>query len=333
MIEDLKKSIHSKRIIVICPKYFEYERKIIEKLIEHGATVFYFDERPNNSIIGKGLIRLFPFLYKISITNYYRKKIKDMTQCDIVLVINPESLSKNILYRIKKVVKASRYILYMWDSFSNKKRAKQLMPFFDKVFTFDPNDAKEHNIIFRPLFFFSKREEENIYKEKIDISFIGTGHSDRGKIIKNIKKQCENLGLKHFFYLYLQSIFVFFFYKVTKKSFKDMKSSDFSYTPVNYTGYLEILESSKVIIDIEHPKQIGLTMRTYEALGKEKKLITTNNNIKEYEFYNDINICIIDRNNPIIDKKIFENKYKRLPEQIYYKYSINGWLEDILIYD
>jgi len=332
MIKDLKKAMHLKKIIIICPKYFEYERKIIEKMTEHGAIVFYIDERPDNSIIGKGLIRLFPFLYKINITNYYNKKINDMTHCDIVFVINPESLSKNILYRIKKAAKASKYILYMWDSFSNKKRAKQLIPFFDKVFTFDPNDAKEHNIIFRPLFFSSTKEDENIYEEEIDISFIGTGHSDRGKIIKNIKKQCENSGLKYFFYLYLQSIFVFFFHKITNKSFKDMKSSDFRYIPVNYAGYLKVLESSKIIIDIEHPKQIGLTIRTYEALGKEKKLITTNDNIRGYDFYNSDNICIIDRNTPIIDKNIFENKYKKLPEKIYYKYSINGWLEDILVY-
>jgi hypothetical protein len=332
VIEDLKDSIQSKKITVICPKYFGYEHKIVEKLIEYGGIVFYIDERPNNSIIGKGLIRLFPFLYKINIIIYYNKKIKDMTKCDIVFVINPESLSKNILLSIKKTTKASKYILYMWDSFSNKKRAKQLIPFFDKVFTFDPDDAKKNNIIFRPLFFLLEKEDTIKYNEKIDISFIGTGHSDRGKIINIIKNQCEKLKINYYFILYLQSIFIFFFYKIIKKTFKGMKSSDFIYTPVKYNDYMNILKSSKIIIDIEHPKQIGLTMRTYEALGKEKKLITTNSNIKEYDFYDDENICIINRNDPIININILEKKYKKIPEHIYYKYSIDGWLEDILIH-
>jgi hypothetical protein len=331
MIEDLKKIINSKKIMVICPSYFEYERKIVDRLIEHGAIVFYIDERPTNSIIGKGIIRLFPFLYKMNITSYYKNKIKEIKQCDIVFVINPECLSVRILFNIKNTVKASECILYMWDSFSNKKKAKQLIPFFNKVFTFDPVDAMDFNIIFRPLFFLSAKKDEDINKEKIDISFIGTGHSDRGRIIKNIEKQCKSLGLKYYFYLYLQNILVFLFYKITKKSFKGLKSSDFGYVPINYTDYLEIIESSRVIIDIEHPKQKGLTMRTYEVMGKEKKLITTNENMKSYDFYNDFNICIIDRNNPIIGKNIFESEYIKLPNEIYYKYSIDGWLEDIFL--
>jgi hypothetical protein len=70
-------------------------------------------------------------------------------------------------------------------------------------------------------------------------------------------------------------------------------------------------------------------MRTFEVLGKKRKLITTNRSIKNYDFYNASNILVIDRSCPVIDKKFINVDYQPLPANIYYKYSIDGWLEDI----
>jgi hypothetical protein len=329
MIEDLKDNIKDKKIIIICPKYFQYEQKIVNRLINLGAIVFYIDERPNNTSLSKIFIRLFPFLYSIKINSYYNKKIKGMIPCDIVVVINPECLTLNILNQIKIVTKASKYILYMWDSFSNKKYARKLIPFFDKTLTFDPDDAEKLQLVFRPLFFYFGKRNEKIYQEMIDMSFVGTGHSDRVKIIEIIKKQCKDLKLRYSFYLYLQSPLIYLFHKITNKSFKDIKNTYFHYKPITYNDYINISKISKVIIDIEHPKQKGLTMRTFEVLGNKKKLITTNSTIRNYDFYNDFNILIIDRIKPSITQEFIERKYQEISEELFYKYSIDGWLEDI----
>ena len=54
-------------------------------------------------------------------------------------------------------------------------------------------------------------------------------------------------------------------------------------------------------------------MRTIEiALGMRKKSITTNLDIKEYDFYDKNNILIIDRKNPIINKEFLETNYHEL---------------------
>jgi hypothetical protein len=206
-----------------------------------------------------------------------------------------------------------------------------VIKYFDKVLTFDPDDARRLNIFFRPLFFSSGVQKGEVLNNGIDISFIGTGHSDRARIIEMIKKQCINLQLKYFFYLYLQNRIIYHFFKITNKYFKQIKKSCFHFEHIDYDDYIKISENSKTIIDIEHPKQKGLTMRTLEVLGKEKKLITTNKNIKNYDFFNTSNILVIDRFNPVIDKNFVNTAYEPLPENIYYKYSIDGWLEDILI--
>jgi hypothetical protein len=327
VIDDLKRALNGQHILVISPKYFGYQERIIERLKYYGVSVFWLDGRPDNSFVTKTIMRYFPILYKTKVTNYYESSIKNIF--DTILIINPEYLSINILFALRK--KAAQLILYMWDSLLNKKNIAGVIKYFDKVFTFDSEDAGRLNLSFRPLFFSSGIQEQKGYSDKIDISFIGTGHSDRAQIIEKLKKQSRQLELKYFFYLYLQSKFVYYFYKVSNRHFRKIKKSCFHFKHIDYEEYIKVSESSRAIIDIEHPNQKGLTMRTFEVLGKGKKLITTNKNITKYDFYNTSNILVIDRYNPVIDKDFIDSNYQPLPVNIYYKYSIDGWLEDIFI--
>ena len=330
MIEDLEKVLKDQRILIISPRFFGYETRIVKRLEELGSEVVWLDDRPSNSMHTKLIMRYFPFLYKKVINDYYKKNIHDVFTH--VLVISAESLSYENICFLRNETKANRLILYVYDSLENKKRLLPIIKYFDKCFTFDPEDALKYNFIFRPLFFTSDVGCNESLHVKYDISFVGTGHSDRVEIIEKIKHQCEIMGISYFLYLYLQSPLVYYFYKILKlKKFKNIKKRYFNYKPLTYDDYIDISESSNVIIDIEHPRQKGLTMRTIEMLGKEKKLITTNSNIKKYDFYDENNIFIIERNNPVINKKFFENKYEKLPEHLYYKYEINGWLEDIFL--
>ncbi|MDR2008985.1 MAG: hypothetical protein LBQ22_00700 [Bacteroidales bacterium] len=327
MIEDLKKALTGQRILIISSKFFGYQERIVERLKYHGAFVSFLDGRPDNCFFTKTIMRYFPFFYRNKINNYYKNSITNIF--DQILIINPEYLSVNIILSLKRKTRASWLILYMWDSFLNKKNVAVVIKHFDKVLTFDSDDAKRLNLFFRPLFFSSGRQDKKKYHDEIDISFIGTGHSDRARIIEQIKKQCIDLQFHHYFYLYLPSKAVYYFHKITNKNFKGIKKTYFHYDHIDYGEYIKISESSKAIIDIEHPKQKGLTMRTFEVLGKERKLITTNENIKNYDFYNPSNVLIVDRLNPSINKDFINTDYQPLPAKIYYKYSIDGWLEDI----
>lgn len=84
------------------------------------------------------------------------------------------------------------------------------------------------------------------------------------------------------------------------------------------------------MIDIQHPKQVGLTMRTIEMLGLRKKLITTNQDIKNYDFYNEDNICIIDRKDILIKKNFFETNYNSNSDAYRKNYSLESFVDEIL---
>ena len=106
---------------------------------------------------------------------------------------------------------------------------------------------------------------------------------------------------------------------------------EFIYEEVNFKDCYKFSENTKVVVDLVHKNQIGLSMRPFEALGLKRKLITTNTSIKDYDFYNPNNIFIIeDINNFDIPTSFFESEYEDIEQNISSKYHIKPWLENIL---
>ena len=93
----------------------------------------------------------------------------------------------------------------------------------------------------------------------------------------------------------------------------------------------DIFLNSKIILDIEHPNQKGLTMRTFESLGAGKKLITTNATVKEMDFYNANNIVVIDRDHPAIPMSFFKENYVKVDASTYARYSLRSWVTEIFV--
>ena len=122
---------------------------------------------------------------------------------------------------------------------------------------------------------------------------------------------------------------MYYIRKYFVKNYEYGNIEDFSFKPLEHSKIFDYFSKSKVILDINHPNQYGLTMRTFECLGAKKKLITTNQNILEYDFYNPNNIMVINRNNPVIDKIFFDSPYEELESGVYKKYSIENWLKTI----
>lgn len=327
--------LKDKRVLLIAPAFFGYEKAISLKLQEWGALVDYYDERPTNSFWDKGLIRINKNILAQKIDKYYNEIYSDVQKnvYDYIFVINIEAMPFKFLTQIRKLNGSAKFILYMWDSISNKKNTHKYISFFDVVYSFDKGDSSVFSSIrFRPLFYL---DEYSLLREKCsehiyDISFIGTAHSDRLVILETLKKAIEPYNLNSYYYIYLHSKKLFYWNKLSNPFFKNVKVDDCKYVSLCKDEVLDIINKSNTILDIQHPKQTGLTMRTIEMLGAEKKIITTNLSIKEYDFYKPENIWILDRDNPIISADFFKLPYMPLKEDLYYKYSINGWLEEIL---
>lgn len=327
--------LENKQILFIAPVFFGYEKKIAEKMIELGAKVDFFDERSITSSIERALLKISPRIFHNKTIRYYSEIIKRTSKnnYDYIFVIKCEMMPLEIISKLKEIFPSASLCLYLYDSLNNIRGIKSKINAFDRVLSFDLEDAKENeNIMFRPLFFLDnyKKEFSKKDKYKYDISFVGTIHSDRYKIIKKIISISKNNGISYFFYCYLQSKFMYYFYKITLKEFRCVDIKDFEFEKIESQKIAEIIDETKVVLDIQHPKQTGLTMRTIEMVGMNKKLITTNQSISQYDFYNPTNIAIIDRNRTEIPEEFFTTSFKKVEDKIYNRYSLESWIFEVL---
>lgn len=325
--------LQGKKILLISIKFFNYENLIKKQLETMGAHVDLYDERPSNSFFSKAIIRIKKEMYSVKINQYFREiieKIKD-NQYDYFLLIKGEATPKFFLDFLKNNNPNIQFIFYTYDSFKNNSNGLDILNYFDKKFTFDSDDALHYNISFRPLFFaqdYGRLNGEN--KEyKNDLAFIGTAHSDRYNISEKAKKWCDKHQLKMFSFYYSPSKILFKLKKMTDKEFKNFDEKRISFKSLMHQEIVDIYKNTKVILDINHPGQNGLTMRTFETLGAGRKLITTNPKVKAYPFYDSQNIHIIDRANIHFEESFFKSDFNDMSSEIRKSMSLEGWIKEI----
>lgn len=326
------KELEGKRILLIA--LTEYSKGIISELQNMGATVDYMCDKPNDGVVCKTLGRLKFKPYMRVIEKYYQEKVRGYSsnRYDFILSIRGEYTPVVSVQALKKAFPEAQIILYMWDSLRNNKGVEAKWEFYDKVWTFDRIDylANKDKIDFLPLFYYNSFLPEKTGEYKYDIAFIGTGHEDRVKVIKGIKLQCEKYGLKMYEYIYLPHKLIYLRNKLKNTNYKGVTAKDIHFKLLPTKDAYKIYSESRCVIDIESPTQCGLTMRTIEMIGLEKKLITTNKDIVNYEFYNPNNIMVVDRKDFQIEPEFVNRPYKKLPDEMYQKYSLYGWILQVL---
>lgn len=323
--------LNGKRVLYIAPKFFGYERDIGDELRRRGAQVDHLLDRPFHSPLMSAVTRFRREWIIKAADRYYSEALEKLgaAEYDLVFVVNGQTLSTRTLKGWRDRYPQARFLLYMWDSFGNRSNALDNMRFFDKCFSFDKHDAAKHGLVFRPLFFSQGFERGYNPVPEYDISFIGTAHTDRYAVVAKLSKTLDR-SVRTFWYLYLQAPWVLWAYKILNSSFRGARKDEFRYEPLSKDRVQAIFNGSGAVLDIEHPQQTGLTMRTLETLGARKKLVTTNQRVREYDFYNPANICVIDRANPEIPTGFLAESYQEVLPEIYHRYRLAGWMDDML---
>lgn len=327
----LKEHLVNKKILFLSVRTFNLEVEIKNKLEELGAEVTYYDERPANNNFIKGIIRLRRSLVQKRIDDYYKKILLDEAkiQFDYLFVNRGEIVPAFFLEELKKTKPKCQFIFYTWDSFTNHSHPITILKYFDRKFTFDSYDSVKYKVNFRPLFFldgYKYIKNSSPFKSKYNLLFIGTAHSDRYKISSTLVDYCSQNGLTSFCYYFMHGRLVYFYKKLFDHSFKQFDYRKLSFKSLNTQQILELYNDSDVILDINHPGQRGLTMRTFESIGAGKKIITTNSEIKKYSFYNPNNILVIERENIQFSKRFFETNYEDISKEVYNRMTIEGWI-------
>jgi len=327
------------RVLFIAPRFFGYEKEIQYELETAGYQVTWRDDRPSSSALMKAMIRFRPELVTRMINDYFDGIVEQAkaTAYDVVFIIKGEALSVEKLLLLKESLPDARFLYYTWDSLKNFKNSQEKLHYFDKVYSFDRFDAIDNKKIRHLPLFYSRvyevlgQSQQTSGKRDIDLLFLGSIHSDRYLVVRKIWAAAK--GLKpdvrlygHFFY---QSKWVFVLRKLFDRQFRLIPWRDVKWDSLSCEGTLALIARSDILVDVHHPGQTGLTMRTIECLGAKRKLITTNPDVKIYDFYDSGNILVIDRAAPVIPDSFMNTAFRPVEENIYGKYSLRKWLAEI----
>ena len=317
-----------KRILLVAPRYFQYDSVIKNYLESKGFAVDLINDRPYDLSFFKVIIRVNRSIINLFLFHFYKREVlkKCTREYKLIFVIQGEGLVPKFLLWLRVKYYATPMVYYLWDSIKNKPKFQENFSHFDRVVTFDYKDAKAFDLDFTPLFFSPEiqaaknaKNAKNLY----DLSFIGTVHDDRALIIQTIKNNSPHLKL--FVYLYAPSRWIFYLRRILSKDFFKLDLNDLHFEQLPYNEVKKIHHNSNVILDIHHRNQSGLTIRTIETIALGKKIATTNSDIKYYDFYDPHNIFILDRKNLKIPASFFKTLYRPLSKDIINRYSLHGF--------
>jgi hypothetical protein len=311
-----------KNILLIMPDYYGFDEVVFNGLkIYSNHEVFYINsaKKYNYKSIFEKVLNFFAKYFlnynikKNKSRNLIINEIRKIKKIDLLIVNRPDEIDDSIFEIINSLNIKDKRVFY-WDSFE-KINQKKHFDFFDKKFSFDSHDCNKYNLIKINNFFFHK---ESDVKPVFDFYFLGTEDSRVHKLFE-LKNKIEKLNL------------------TVGATILNLKSKNKQTNNINYINkiikfsenYLEQCKGS-VFIDLKQSNQNGLSFRPFEALGLKRKLITDNNNIKKYDFYNSNNIFIIENNNYYKIPDFLKLPYIDISDEIYNKYYIENWIKKLI---
>jgi hypothetical protein len=311
------------KILFCCPDYFGFY-KVIEKGIQDNLnaevkTIVFGNYKYKNNFQ-----KIKNFIYKTFLKVNLKKilaskeRISTITEnetFDFLFIICPDLLVKEDLDFILK--KAKHSIVYYWDSFDNIPKYLETVSLFDTAFSFEPKDVEKYSLNFLPNFY----HVSNIHPETTnDVYFIGS-YDERFKTVLKILNYLESKEKSSKMWIQTNK----------KKVIKKYQNSGITFIkkPISINESESLFQNSKIILDVQKKIQKGLTFRVFEAIGHRKKLITTNTDIVNYDFYNPNNIFIWREDTSEIPESFFETTYEELPNEIFRKYSLENWVKTV----
>jgi len=314
------------KITIISYDNWGFNKNIVKALESQGNVVNHIDFHQFKYKYPNLIYRVYNFLLKTFFnknlkTIFFGKKIIEKLneikeQQDIIVTIKGDFIDPKSILEFKKYGKKS--IAYFNDNAQRCPKIIRVIPYFDDVFSFEKKDCKKYNLYFATNWIYNDSNNENI---ESNYKFQVFNISSRDKRISIFKKLAREFKLKNINYKII----------IYNKKYKG-QNSDIEYITkhIALDKVNEFINHSQVLLDINRKGQDGLTFRIFESLGLHKKLITNNKDIVNYDFYNPNNIFIIDENNPKISLDFFEKKYEEIPPHIFNKYTISGWIENVI---
>ena len=330
--------MRNKTILLAMPPSNGIVDLIAKNLQFHGYEVFRVDSILDFEYASiKDRISNF-FIKHALRNNNYKEKLK-AKQClnkaellignkqyDYTIVIRPDLYPKSVLEMLKQQTKI-KFIGYQWDGLK-RFPVINLIHLFDKFYIFDHTDIinkeyKKYHLHKTTNFYFDMLTPHNIKNDVMQAYYIGDHQTCRVQAIEQCITNLTANGIKTKFIIPTSK----------RKDINCYQSKHIIFGKENRINYFENLKnvnSSDILVDFVVGGHHGLSFRHFEALYYQKKLITTNIYVKNYDFYHPENIYIWEDKTHNDIKDFLKEPFKPIKAEIFQKYSFKNWIEQIL---
>ena len=329
----MNSSAGKRKVLLVTPDYMDYTSIILDGITEYSDAETFLITTTGKKLkfaYRNPFHRVQNFFSKLLLNQnqkklFYNKVIKERLETifkelqgfDDIFILRPDLIKEHLPF-IKE--HCNRLIAYFWDSFSRIPGAKETIPYFDKFFSFEPKDVKAHDLLFLPNFYSPDLAVNKNMKPQFDLSYVASS-DDRLIILEKILDSLHPLDLK----ININILAT----KTIETKNKNEKSITWFTDVLPRKETIRIMNDSSVLLDITQPKQEGLSFRIFEAMILEKKIITTNQSVITYDFYNPGNIFVWQNENTIPSKEFFTTPYSPVAADIIKKYSLENWVQQI----
>lgn len=288
----------------------------------YPQSIWRFTEEPNSEkhYIFYGcrfrsltLIRKLWFKFNFPGQRWWYKK--ELLKIEGRCIILDADVPYQFLEWFAKTSKSKQPIFYYWNTYN----ASRILPDDIKrlgyaVWSVDLEDCQKFAMKYNPQFYCkSWYANLNSIKNEYDIAFVGRDKNGR---MKQVKKLSERFG---------KDKYRWYFYFIAHHWYNVLKSSKYRHF-LNYRDMLNEEMKATAILDYVQSGQSGMTLRVFDALCNQKKLITNMKSIKREKFYNKNNIFVIDVDNDSSFEDFMQAEYQNIPKDILEERSFSGWI-------
>jgi len=277
--------------ITIIPLSYSQTDSIFKKILKKACNVLGFKF----------------IAYYLSIEKQVLREIKSIDDNSLLIIIGIEvDLFHKVLHSI--IPGNTEKYLWLWNKIreDDVNFLESIKKYNYSISSFDKNDANKYNLIYKQQFYRYPSKTEFEYSIHSDFYFMGHNHGRRN-VIDLLKSELNSEKFSTNFI-------------VSENPF------DFN---VSYFKNIDYIYETRCVVDIPQKGQLGLTLRVLEALFFNKKLITTNVDICNYDFYNSANIFIWSVDNLLDLKRFLETPYQSISDEIVFKYSVDYFINNI----
>lgn len=327
----------NKTALLFAPNFFRLQKSIVDGFEKNDIGTYLFLDKPSDSVVLKSKLRLNPKYVKRKMTRYL-KKVCDVCHSnnispDFIVVFEGQAFLEQHVAYLKEKFHSSYMIIYCWDSIERFPYIEHNLKHFDRIVTFSYDNYKKYKFDrFVPLFipedFYGIKVKEN--EPKYDLCFIGTGHPPKISFLSTIESFAKEKKLSFYESIFLPSHTSYFYYKLTSKTFKKRKKKQFCFKGKNAIEIQNLYSISKAVVDAGNPNESGVSLRIFECLSMQKKVILANKSIVNYPFYDPNRFLVFpDEKDRLLD--FLKSPYPELSAEEMFGLSTKQWIKKIVL--